>query len=114
MAGRWHCNANNWQIVTNIRHEAFFGGMVRIFALCTVVFAVSAGVAGCSSSKPSSSTAGPPTSSAAPSTALVDACTADKAGGTLTFGEFLQPTTLDPVNPSGARGVLGGTEMTAI
>ena len=65
---------------------------------------------GTSTSIPASAT----TAIAVATTTAVDACTADKAGGTITFGEFLQPRTLDPANPSSARGVLGGSEMLAL
>jgi peptide/nickel transport system substrate-binding protein len=57
------------------------------------------------------------TSSAAPSTTApeaVEECTADRVGGTVTFGEFLQPRGLDPANSSAAAGVYGGSEMLAI
>jgi peptide/nickel transport system substrate-binding protein len=42
------------------------------------------------------------------------ACTPDKVGGALTYGEFIQPPSLDPANPVGATGVIGGAEMLAI
>jgi peptide/nickel transport system substrate-binding protein len=54
-------------------------------------------------------------SALSPSTTLPpDVCTADRAGGTLTFGEFIAPTALDPAATTGAKGVIGGAEDLAI
>ena len=49
-----------------------------------------------------------------PPTTAPELCTADKAGGTLTFGEFIQPVSLDPAMTTGAKGVIGGAENLAI
>jgi peptide/nickel transport system substrate-binding protein len=43
-----------------------------------------------------------------------EVCTQDKAGGTLTFGEFIAPSALDPASPTGAKGVIGGAEALAL
>ena len=43
-----------------------------------------------------------------------EVCTADRAGGSVTFGEFIAPTALDPAATTGAKGVIGGAEDSAI
>ena len=43
-----------------------------------------------------------------------EVCTAERAGGTVTFGEFIAPTALDPAATTGAKGVIGGAEDLAI
>jgi len=59
---------------------------------------------------PSTARAGSSTST----TLQPDVCTADREGGTLTFGEFIAPTALDPAATTGAKGVIGGAEDLAI
>jgi peptide/nickel transport system substrate-binding protein len=60
-------------------------------------------------SAPGSTTASVPSTSPPP-----DVCTADRAGGSVTFGEFIAPTALDPAATTGAKGVIGGAEDLAI
>jgi len=43
-----------------------------------------------------------------------EVCTSDRVGGTVTFGEFIAPTALDPAATTGAKGVIGGAEDLAI
>ena len=88
----------------------------RWLTLLSVVLLASGAEASCSSSKhgSTSGTTGPAVTSQSTSAASLDTCTPARTGGNLTFAEFLQPTTLDPANPSDARGVIGGSEMAAI
>ena len=80
-------------------------------AAVLVLLAVGCGDDGDSSSDSASDDAAP----AAPSTTSApEECTAELAGGTVTFGEYLQPRGLDPANSSAAAGVYGGSEMAAI
>jgi len=73
-------------------------------------------VAGCGDDgSPPSAAPGDDAGTTAPSsTAAPEECTAELAGGTVTFGEYLQPRGLDPANSSAAAGVYGGSEMLAI
>src|SRR5437868_1746220 len=41
-------------------------------------------------------------------------CTAQRIGGTVSFGDFRAPTSLDPAGPNTAAGVVGGATMAAI
>jgi peptide/nickel transport system substrate-binding protein len=52
--------------------------------------------------------------SSTPTTLPPDVCTTDRTGGTVTFGEFIAPTSLDPASTTGAKGVIGGAEDLAI
>src|SRR5678815_3715066 len=63
-------------------------------------------------SEATSSTAGAVSSTA--TTLPPEVCTSDRVGGTVTFGEFIAPTALDPAATTGAKGVIGGAEDLAI
>jgi peptide/nickel transport system substrate-binding protein len=83
--------------------------------LVGVLVALAAAVAACGDD--ANQTQQPPdttASGAAPTTTAPEVCTADKAGGSLTFGEFIQPVSLDPAMTTGAKGVIGGAEDLAI
>jgi len=43
-----------------------------------------------------------------------EGCTSERVGGSLTFGDFRSPTSLDPAGPNTASGVVGGAAMAAI
>lgn len=70
--------------------------------------------AGCGDSGAAGSTTDPAATQPSSSKAPVEECTADRVGGALKYGQYLQPVGLDPASPYGARGVVGGTEMAAI